>query len=133
MINKQMRLVITFVLAMLGLLSPNGSPAYGCVRDPGSASTFTHKLHCVFTMNSQEILNGPCRRVQEEVTDPIRYFSEGDVYFVYLIKNDFVNAEAWWNRQPYAQHAHNRLGILVNDGSCWTGEQVSLCYTEYLD
>lgn len=56
-----------------------------------------------------------------DVLGPLGYFA------IVHLNEDRLTAEAWWNEERFANHAHSYLGTLVRDGACWQNERARIC------
>lgn len=134
MTKEIMRPLVQIAVLAAGLLWPSIPLAFEIFAEIREASETSYSaLDCAFVLDASLIFSGSCRRVQDDGDSPIWYFGEGDAYFVYLLLDGADTAEAWWNGEPNAGHAHNSLGRLVDDGRCWQNPRASLCYKTIQD
>lgn len=96
----------------------------------GTAQAFQGQ--CVLNVAGRNYLNGAC---EVEMIDKDGSFTLGasdkapSPYFAYVVVTEPGVAEASWNADPKATHAHASLGILKRRGACWVNEKARICAT----
>lgn len=102
-------------------------PATLRLAQAGSA-TYSGPGRCLLQINGRKYLEGACQI--ERDSDTLRALPPGGRlpgYFGYLIFDGAARAEGYWNGEPGANHAHNRLGVLRRDGDCWANAGARIC------
>ena len=97
-------------LALAGFLSTG---AFGASR-PAS---------CTLVVKGKTYINGPCEFDADK--DGSFRISAKD-YFAYVNVTG-KTAEASWNADPKATHAHAPLGVLTRKGACWENADARIC------
>lgn len=82
---------------------------------------------CDFTLNGISVFSSPCTYYYSDSNDPEQFATLDGKYFLYFILNGPNSADVWWNGEPFADHAHNALGAMIDDGLCWKNNTAELC------
>lgn len=104
-------------------------PAPVRVAQAGSVA-YSGPGRCLLEVNGQKYLEGACQIERDAET--LRVLPPGSRlpgYFGYLIFDSATRAEGYWNGEPRATHAQNRLGTMRRDGDCWVGSGGRVCAT----
>jgi hypothetical protein len=91
----------------------------------GSAATAEQRQAlCKLVVNGKTYINGRCGF--EVIDSDGSFIITGKVHFAYvLVKGDA--ADASWNEDPKATHAHWPLGTLTRRGACWENAAAEIC------
>ncbi|CEJ14863.1 hypothetical protein BN1110_05198 [bacterium YEK0313] len=120
------------VLAMpVGRAEPASPAASPTVRLAQAGSVvYSGPGRCLLEINGRTYLEGACQI--EQGSDTLRALPpDGRLpgYFGYLVFDDATQAEGYWNGEPRASRAHNRLGTMRRDGDCWVNAGARICAT----
>jgi len=84
---------------------------------------------CLIEVKNHVYLLGPCNFSPDK--DGSFSIGTSDTrpsdYFAYVNKNEDGTAEAFWNEEPQASHAHTSLGTVKQDGPCWVNDHAKIC------
>jgi len=108
---KQVRLA-TRALALAGLLS---SGAFAASRP----------ALCTLVVKGKAYIDGPCQ-FEADPDGSFRMFGKDYFAYVNMIAGT-KTAEASWNADPKATHAHATLGTLTRKGACWENADAKIC------
>lgn len=56
-----------------------------------------------------------------------KHFEDGGYWVYILSEGDGLADMVYWNGEAGASHAHNSLGLMKREGSCWMNERAKLC------
>lgn len=97
----------------------------------GAAAAHDTVHNCTVSVENTLNFTGMCNvKIDGEVTR-VFPFTIGTVYynefefFFYFIEGE--ETLAFWNEEPFANHAHTTLGTVTNDGACWRNTTFQLC------
>ena len=81
---------------------------------------------CKLVVEGKTYIDGKCD-FEADPDGSFRIF--GSTYFAYVDVTGNT-AEATWNADPKATHAHTRLGTLTRNGACWESATAQICARE---
>lgn len=94
-----------------------------CALAASAAHAAQRTVQCTLTVKGKAYLDGPCQ-FEADPDGSFRMF--GKDYFAYVNVTGKV-AEASWNGEEKASHAHASLGTLSRKGACWENAEARIC------
>ncbi|HLW91166.1 MAG TPA: hypothetical protein VKS78_07685 [Roseiarcus sp.] len=79
---------------------------------------------CKLVVNGKTYIDGRCGF--EVIDSDGSFIMTGKVHFAYVLVEGGT-ADASWNEDPKATHAHWRLGALTRKGACWENATAQIC------
>ena len=79
---------------------------------------------CLLEVEGRTYFAGPCNIDVDGDTTVVS--GPDTTYLVYLDTSGDISS---WNEEAGAGHAHTQLGVLSQDGSCWSNETAKVCYS----
>lgn len=83
--------------------------------------------NCLLVVDGEEYIRGPCLFIPDGRDGSFQINGGNGKYFAMLRIESKGVGEGYWNGEPYASHAHGRLGTLYREDGCWVNETASLC------
>lgn len=87
------------------------------------ASGASRPASCTLIVKGKTYINGPC---EFDADKDGSFRISGKEYFAYVNVTG-KTAEASWNADPKATHAHAPLGTLTRKGACWENADAKIC------
>jgi len=107
-----------FTAVMLLIISQSGAVAEIGKGRPAS---------CLLVVKGQEMIRGECTFTPLGRDGSFMISSYNGKYFAYVSIVRKGVADASWNEDPYATHAHTPLGTLYREEGCWVNNYASVC------
>lgn len=97
-----------------------------CLASPALAEA---NAECIFQMDGQDVLAGPCIGSEREPTKAFAIASPDGAVTARVVSAGGGVGEAFWNGGRQGQGAEVLIGPVVLVGACWSGSKVKLCMT----
>lgn len=97
--------------------------AASAVLTAGAAAAAARPAQCKLVVKGKTYIDGQCN-FEADPDGSFRLFDK--TYFVYVNVSG-KTADATWNEDPKATHAHSPLGALTRKGACWVNATTEIC------